>query len=836
QAFVARNELPKAIASYSKSLRINPDQFEVTFALARIYRWIGEMDRASEMFRALWAKDPARTDIKVELARALVDNRQYEEAGPMWNEMLKLAPTNQEYMVREALVLLHTGHVKESQDLAAKVLEQNPDNVQVYQMQADVFELSEHPEDAIPPMRKMIALARDVPQKNQTRSRLVQLLVRLNKKAPLKYALNEPLALVRDMLRDDPNNVDTNLTLGELLLMEQKLDEAERQFLHVLKHSNPNNQRARRGLIETYMAMRRYGDAKEQYKIIEAFNPQDPYLFLRQARLEESRGNYSGAEKALQNLQRSAGKGAVAVLIYHGLTTSDWLDITPVQLFQQQLTALKKAGFQFLTPDEIPAYMAKMQKMNITAEGAIPERVVCITFDDARRDAMRYGTDIAKQMNIKFAMHVPVGNVERGDPFICSWDMLKQYQASGAWVLGSHLMYASDILPVAADGQQGYPLANRLWLEKENRVETEEEYLARLKVEYRRSRDLLEQRLGGKVEFMAYPMGDIGQETLGNVAPAITGNLGEAKSNYQVGFIQSQYGFAVSGDNPLLYQRYEVERSVTGEELVQHIFENHPYYMGLAMRAQLAALQGKVHRATELVGELKQSGYPEILLAKLDKYVHANLSGEYAASPKSESIIKGPLHLELTKPYAGARGEYFKDNLDASYWRILGLGGMNITPNLIVEGRAGFGQMKQPMTNSLPPFPTPPPIPDIKLTEKTAGLVSSFTFPNGWLLGGELSSRNFSGDVPTNLNGRTRSFDKNFLQYAIEGQAKPFLPLDVAARWEHDVFPSARTVATETTYNLASVNAAYNLFDWWDLWGSGLHYMISDGNTRDHLT
>jgi tetratricopeptide (TPR) repeat protein len=832
QAYVARNETAKAIASYSKSLSLNPDQFEITFALARIYRWIGELDRAVEMLRTLLAKDPARNDVKVELARALVDNRQYEEAGPMWTDMLKLSPTNLEYMVREAAVLLHTGKVKESKELTDKILALDTTNVQVYQMQADMAEAGEHPEEAIPPLRKMIANARDMQQKQQFRTRLVRLLIRLNQKAPLSFALNEPLSIVRDMLRDEPNNVDTNLMLAELMLMEHKFSDAERQFVHVLKNYNPNNQRARRGLFETYIAMRRFADAKKQYDIIAAFNPHDPYLYLRQAKLEESRGDYSGADKALQNLQRSASRGSVAVLIYHGLTTSEWLEIHSVRLFQEHLAALKKAGFKFITPDEIPAYMAKSEKAGGAA--VVPERVVCVTFDDARRDAMRYGTEIAKQMGVKLAMHVPVGNVERGDAFICTWDMLKQYQDSGAWVLGSHLMYASDILPVAADRQTGYPLANRLWLEQEGRLETDEEYAVRIKAEYRRSRELMEKNLGRKVSFMAYPMGDVGQETSGNAAAAILNNMAEASTNYAVGFVQSPFGYAVNGDNPLLYQRYEVERGVTGEELVQHIFENHPYYLGLAMRAQMAALQGKLHRARELVQELKQSGYPEALESKLSGYVNDHLSGQYAAL-KAGSVIKGPLHLTLSDPYVGARAEYFQDNLDSRNWRMLGYGGLNLTPNLIVEGRAGFGQMKQPMTNSLPPFPTPPPIPDIKLDEKTAGLTTSFTFPNGWLLLGELSIRQFSGDVPTNLNGRTSAFDKQFLQYAIEGQAKPILPLDVALRWEHDVQPNAREVVKETTYNLASLHAAYSIFDWWDVWGSGQHYAFSDGNKRDHL-
>ena len=836
QAYAGRNDLTKAAENYAKSLSLNPEQYEVSFGLARIYRWSGDMDRAIEIFRVLLAKDPQRMDVKLELARALLDNRDYNEAAPIWAEAMRLSPTNQEYMVRQAIVLLHTGHVKESQALAAKILERDPTNVQIYLMQADTAELSEHPEDAADPLRKVVQLARDDQQRRQARTRLIRLLVRLNQKSPLKYSVDEPVRLVRDMLRDDPNNVDANLMLGELLLMELKLNDAERQFLHVLKNYNTNNQRAHRGLFETYVAMRRYDEAKKQYKLIEAFNPQDPYLFSRQARLEECRGNYRGVDKALQKLETVANQGAVAVLIYHGLTTSEWLDITSVRQFQQHLAALKKAGFRFITPDEIPAYFARVQKASAESRGAVPERVVCVTFDDARRDAMRLGTEIARQMHVKIAMHVPVGNVERGDPFICSWEQLKQYQDTGVWVLGSHLMYASDILPVTSDKQLGYPLANRLWLEKEGRLETDEEFAERMKVEYHHSRELLEQHLGRKVEFMAYPMGDIGQETAGNVQSAISINLAEASTNYLVGFIQSPYGFAVNGDNPLLYQRYEVERGVTAEDLVNRILENHPYYLGLAMRAQMAALEGKVHLAQELVDELKQSGYPEPLQAKVDEYVHNHLAGKYEAATKTETVKKGPFHLSLAHPYVGVQGEYFRDNLDVRNWRVYGLGGMNLTPNLAVEGRGGFGQMKQPMTNSLPPYPTPPPIPDIKLTEKMVGVAPSFTFPNGWVLMGELSARNFTGDVPTNLNGKTVAFDKTFLQYAVEGQAKPLLPLDVALRWEHDVMPTAREVANSTTYNMASVNAVYSLFDWWNLWGGGQHYAISDGNKRDHLS
>ena len=111
----------------------------------------------------------------------------------------------------------------------------------------------------------------------------------------------------------------------------------------------------------------------------------------------------------------------------------------------------------------------------------------------------------------------------------------------------------------------------------------------------------------------------------------------------------------------------------------------------------------------------------------------------------------------------------------------------------------------------------------------------SVKFPNGWVVLGEIGARQLSGQVPTNINGQTVSYEKTFLQYALEAQVKPFLPMDVNARAEHDVVPAADAAAKGTTYTAGALNLYYSLFDWWDIYGSGARYMFSDSNTRSHL-
>ncbi|MCX6997542.1 MAG: polysaccharide deacetylase family protein, partial [Kiritimatiellaeota bacterium] len=457
-----------------------------------------------------------------------------------------------------------------------------------------------------------------------------------------------------------------------------------------------------------------------------------------------------------------------------------------------------------------------------------PERVVMVTFDDARREALRLGTAVAQDFNTTFLMHVPVGHVDH-DSYTSSWEQMKAAQATGRWRFGSHLMEAHEVLHMESDNSVIHPLANRLWLAAPNRLETENEYDARIKYEYQRSREIMQQKLGGAADIIAYPMGDLGQETRSDMPEALTVNLREAAANYKTGFIQSQFGYAVNGDNPLLYQRHELGR-LPGAEAVEYLLRNHPVFLAHRLRAEYAAQEGKIYKSKDALAQLRQDGYPTNAYNKVASYVYERLTGVRTTPVGISKVTKGPFHLELKDPYVGVRAEYLKDNLDSRNWRLLGLGGLNLTPNITVEGTAGIGRMQQAFTNNLALNG-----PEIRLDERTVGVAPAVKFPNGWVLLGELSDRHFTGKVPTDLNGHTANFDKTVIQYAAEAQIKPLLPLDVAARWEHDIVPSARAALKDTTYNAGTLAAAYRLFDWWDLNASGTRYMFSDSNNRNHL-
>ncbi|MCX7819524.1 MAG: tetratricopeptide repeat protein [Kiritimatiellae bacterium] len=853
RAAAAENDLERAIEYNRKSLELAPDNPGTRFDLARVLLWKGSSDEAIPMLESLLSADPNRLDVLMEYAKALTYAWQFERALPLWQRLREVAPDEPSYMGFEALCRLHTNDAEGARELARRVLDVVPDDATALDVMASLAEFGDKPAEAVPHLRRMMATAKTQLEKERYRARLIRLLVRLHKAEPRVYGLREAIDLSRERLAENPTSVDARLLLGELLLMDMMLPDAEREFIAVLRDRNPYNIRARKGLLEVYLAAKQYDAAREQLVALSRFNPQDPYLLYHLARIESARGDFYKAHEALRQLEQLGLQGAVAVLLYHGLLPSRYFtDALSVDRFREHMVALQKARVRFVRCSELPTVLGQRAATNEAiavrpvlrgpgfarpAGGAVP-LMVAVSFDDARRDSMRYGTQVGTELGLVFSMHVPVGYILQNHPFICTWDMLREYAKAGCWEFGGHMLEGAILTPVDASGRLWHALPNLIWRADLGRMETPAEYDQRLAREFRESRAILQRELGGPVNFVAYPFGDIGQEDETNVDDPVGRILTHARRHFQVGFIQSVFGYAVAGDDPLLYQRHEPDRWMSGEDVVDYLYEHHPVFLARRLRAEYCALEGKLYAARDALRSLEEAGYPERPLARVRKYVEERLAGTFRApAERPGTIKKSPWTLELRKPYVGADAEYFRDNQDRQHWRLYGLAGLNVTPNLQLEGRAGIGHFRQDVTDLLtnavvrrfgrrriPTIEVSPIGRRYDVDERTVGGRAMFTFPNGVYLAGELLERMYAGDA-----------HQQVLAGSLESQLRPVPPVDLLLRYEHDVHPSALAIVEDIRYHMLMGVANVRLQDPWSLLLSAIRYDFTDDNVRDHF-
>jgi len=643
-AYRTLNELEKAIEAYRASLRINPQQPKVSLHLGKVLRWSGNLDEAIAILEPLLQNNPGQSDIKSELARAYLTSRHYDKALPLWNDLLAQDPEDLEYLTRQTVALFYAGDPSKAVMQADWVASNNPTNSQILSLLADAEEFSGYLVKAIPHLNKLYDLKTKPAKKRGVLNRLISLYNRTYDQHREELQLDDLCNRIREQIKLEPLNPDLYLALADIYIMKDDLDVAASGYQLVLDTMNPWNIRAHRGLFEVAMARNDFKAAEKEFAAIRSFNPLDPYLHYIKARLFADESRYQKAFKELDQLEEQGFRGSVAMLLYHGLSISDTSALMPINVFKGHMESLRAAGYRFITAAEIPEYFEQYTRRRELLGITNIERVVCITFDDARRDAMRIGTPVAKDLDLVISMHVPVGYVAHQHPFLCTWEMLKEFEATGRWIMGGHLYMAHEREPIDAAGNLCYPLANRLWLKDADRLETTNEYTARLAFEYGESQTLIKENLktASACPFVAYPFGDVGQQTLCNVSNAVALNLAECAKYYQLGFIQSPFGYAMIDDNPLLYQRTEGERWETGSNLVVRLLKNHPVLLARRVRAELASVAGKKFMAQDALYALQEGGFPPSLLEKTWQYVERLLGRRI---PRNKSLPQEPMSL-----------------------------------------------------------------------------------------------------------------------------------------------------------------------------------------------
>jgi tetratricopeptide (TPR) repeat protein len=904
QAYTTKGELDKATKHYEKSNEIRPENFYIQFALAKVLLWTGRTDEAVDILSKLVRDYPDNVQLVEQYARALSSDRKYSKSLAYWQYLREVDPENVTYALYEAKAMLRAGAPEMAVEGAEFVLEHEPDNYAAINILGDAAEFGQEPEVALVKLKELFDKVDNDRALRGLYYRYVNVWLRLYEKDPSEYPLSVPIDYVQKIIDIDPRNVSDRLLLAELLVMNNQPTRAIEIFEDILKYDNPNNRRANSGLYEAYVAKHDFKRAEEYYRKIEAFDPRDPYLYYRQAILLAAQGKYYEAFDSLNELERIGAKGSVRVFLYHGVSPSEYTSMPSQRRLRDQLLSLREAGFRFISVDELPEYLAScedppllkkegfLRKIVKSAKSAFsgeyedvqtindfsPDLVAAVTFDDSLRTSFRWGTPVAEEMGIVFNMHVPVWNVNIGDPIVASWRELREYREQGYWSLGSHLYLSSMPAPIDKEGYKVYALPNRLWLEDKDRIETPWEYQDRIQNEFEISRKIMIERLNidesvetNAIKYMAYPMGDIGQETISNVRDAAKTILAECDLTYDIGFIQSNYGYAIRGQNPLLYQRNEPDRFDNGKDVGNSTFSKHPVFLARATKAELAAQQGKLYLALEMLDELDRDGYPKEMLDELREYVRLRLAqnedGEAEADGNDE--VSDRRLFRLSDPYIGGDYYFLNDNEETEHTRLTGYAGLQLNPRFILQVDGGTGNFKQQYTtyeaseyteieattsrvitykiSRIDGVRTREEIDEEVTTyeevtiytniitktnyeadETSAGVKGVYKFMSGANLTMGIGQRSYTSDsVGNTIDGESAIYGYLDLFW------KPTLALDVNVGYSHDVMIAPRELFT---YDGLQILSYWRIKDTLDMYVSGFYQMVSDDNNILNLS
>ncbi|HVQ35760.1 MAG TPA: tetratricopeptide repeat protein [Candidatus Bathyarchaeia archaeon] len=313
-------------------------------------------------------------------------------------------------------------------------------------------------------------------------------------------------------------------------------------------------------------------------------------LALEQASILEDLGRRDEAEELRGGVVAPPpGTVELPILLYHGIADHPRTMSLPLASFEEQMRAIKDAGYTTITIAELDAMIAGRRPF--------PPKPIAVTFDDARSDSFQYADPVLARLGMKATMFVPTVRIADESSFSTDWATLKRLGASGRWDFQAHGHLAHDPIPVDADGGIAEFLVNRQWLADEGRLETHEEFVARVEGDYETCGKRLAEHLTGlNVVGYAFPFSEMGQLHGGNDPEALAVNQRAFGARYRYGFVQESSGYntLVPGEQrfPRMLHRIDVRRDWDAKRLMAHLASQ-----SAAQRARLDGARAAIANA-----------------------------------------------------------------------------------------------------------------------------------------------------------------------------------------------------------------------------------------------
>lgn len=265
--------------------------------------------------------------------------------------------------------------------------------------------------------------------------------------------------------------------------------------------------------------------------------------------LEKKEDKLAPTPLKLGSLRRN-GYQVVPVLVYHNITENPKRS-TDVSLdnFYNQMKYLHDNGYTTITTKQLYNFL--------NVRSRIPRKSIMLTFDDGYKSMQGLVNKILEDFNFRGVSFIYTDAVVGRYGSTMTWDQIKEV-SNGAFEIQMHTKSHSPDLAVMKEG------------------ETREKYLQRLDSELLYSKNLVEEKIGNKIEYLAYPYGKFSEDLIAILKDRYKYKgaftvIGSTKETDDVEKYVVEYGCNTFFTNPFKIRRIQILRNTGLNKFKQYL-------------------------------------------------------------------------------------------------------------------------------------------------------------------------------------------------------------------------------------------------------------------------
>ena len=801
ELLIELGQFEQASNYYKAILHNNPNDRQGTKGLALVYAREQRYGDAVHILAQYLRDNPNDDDLREYAAQLSENADQWDVAEQHWQMLIRAHPENSTWKIRLARLMDKAGRPEEGLAIAQDILSKEPHNTDALGLLADHAIYSGNKQEAVQWLERLTELVSDYDRSIQLANLHIDLGnsfadIGQQDQARAEYTMALQAYRVAHKLR--PTSTDAHLgqldarrLLGDTKQVIEETNQLlktypQLELLHDLSYT-------------LYSEQSDYAHANQALSELRKQFPNNLNRELLYAELLFDSGRAGHAFDLTNKLSQAAIRPAVPVLLYHGISPSAYADAMPLAQFRDQLTALKKEGYQTITIHQLYRFLQGEDK-------ALPAKPILVTFDDARDDSFRYADPVLEETGFRATMFVPTAEVGHHGLYNAFWPTIRRLQQTDRWDMQCHGDHGHRLIPIDAQGHMARFLVNQMWLTDQRRLENEQEFLNRVENDYRQCKEILSREVpGSQVIAYAYPFGDLGQKTFNNQPTALAANKRLVMKYYPMAFLQEELGFATRAIPRFALARFEVPREFSGRDLVEKL-KFDPEASIAYLRGRFYADSGNYEQAMKIFQSLEQDRGIKSPNLLLEEAKVLTWSGDYAAArahllqaqairPDDPQIIRQfNRYQRQVSPMVQIDGSTYKDNQDRSNFQVGTFGQLHLTDRVALSATYHYAEFEDVSRGALPPS---------ELSVNNQGLPNTRLHVSGHEVTGGFD---YSVDNRTSLSltGGFADFNGNTSQQFPLGSAAARLPLgeaiDIAVGATHSYVNTAGAILTGLAY------------------------------------